>query len=173
MPVVPTPPTIAPGILTSSKLNQIRDVERFYGNPPTALLRQTSPQSIPNSVWTSINFDVEDVDSDVDLAGGHSTSVNTSRYTARYPGWYLVSGGITWSTAGFRPTRWAVNGVALIGTSIGDSSSQNVPARTHLVYLAAGHFVELQGFQNSGGALNTAADGADNESTMTVKWVSI
>jgi hypothetical protein len=177
VPVVPTPPTIAPGILTSSKLNQIRDVERFYGNPPVAQMRQTVAQSLPNNTWTALTFNVEDVDTDIDGAGGHSTSVNTSRFTAQYPGWYLLGGAVGFDTngTGVRAVRWAVVGIALnAGGPILPTASGAVtvvPAPAELVYMTTGDLVELQALQSSGAALNTSVV-ATAQPTMTVTWKS-
>lgn len=180
MPVVPRPPTSGPGIPSTSALNQIRDAVRFLQSPPIAELRQTSAQSIPNSTWTALTFGVEDVDTDIDGTGGHSTSVNTARFTARYPGWYALGGSasIVFSAAGVRGAKWQVNGIDLNGgqqlLATNPSFSNIIPARSiKHVFLTDGDFVELLAFQSSGGALNTSVAPGAEQSNMSVRWVSL
>lgn len=177
MPVVPTPPTVAPGTLTSSVANGLRDAIRFLQSPPLAELRQSVAQSIPNGAWTAVTFDVEDVDTDLDDAGGHSSGTNT-RYTARYPGWYSLAGGAAWVTnaTGQRGVYWAVNGTSVNGSQVLLSAISAfetcVPARLVLAYLAPGDYVEMYVYQSSGGALNTAVVlGAACQAA--IKWVSV
>lgn len=173
MTTVPAPPEIRPGVLSTSTLNQINTMLVFLAKPPAAELRQTVVQPLTSTVWASLTFDVEDYDS----ANAHDTAINSSRYTAVYPGWYLCSGqgDFAVNATGIRATRWMVNGTIQNSSNIhtGAFSPLNgaVPARTKLIYLGVGDYLELQGFQSSGGALNTVAS-AGEQSGMTVKWVS-
>lgn len=177
MPVVPTPPTIYDEVTTSSKWNQFRDAIRFLQSPPLAQLRQTSAQSLTNSTATAIQFQTEDVDTDIDGVGGHDSGLNT-RYTARYPGWYSVSGGIGYNAnaAGQRGVEWSINGVLVNGCgALLDATAANstrLPGRAIQVYLALGDYLEAYGFQSSGGALSTAVTTVE-QPCMTVRWVSI
>lgn len=177
MPVVPTPPTIRDGIVPSSTWNQFRDAINFLQLPPLAQLRQTSVQSLPNNTWTAITFNAEDVDTDVDGTGGHDTVTNNSRFTARYAGWYQLSGaaGFAANGTGLRGARWLVNGIALNagGTVLpaGSGSFTVVPAAVEKVYMNIGDYVELQALQSSGGALDTAI-ASTVQSTMAVRWTS-
>lgn len=166
------------GVATTSEANTyIRDPIRFLLNRPHAELRQTVAQSLTTGVTAAVTFDVEDIDNDPSGAGGHSTSVNTSRYTAVYPGWYQVSGGVGFAANvnGQRAAVWAVNGTLLNGAQVMEqatsASNNKVPARTKLVFLGVGDYVELHALQTSGGALNTAVV-ASEQSSMTVIWVS-
>lgn len=165
--------------VTSTNMNSgIRDPINFLMEPPIAELRQTAAQSLTTSTWTSITFGVEDVDNDFASTGGHSTVTNTSRYTAVYAGWYFLGGGVAFASnaTGIRATRWAINGSAVNGSQCTDSpitgNPHNVPGRGKFVFLAVGDYVELQGFQSSGGALNTAVS-TDSQSSMSVGWKSI
>lgn len=175
MPVVPTPPTIYDEITPSSKWNQFRDAIRFLQDRPIAQLRQTAAQSLTSGAFTALTFDAEDIDDDVDGVGGHSTSFETSRFTARYPGWYQVGGGPGFSTngTGIRISYWAVNGATVNGSEVlvptTSGFSHCHAARVIPVYLAANDFVELYVFQNSGGALNTAT-AAQEQSSAYIKW---
>lgn len=150
-------------------------VWREYPSPPVANVRQSAVQSIPHQVWTSVTMGAEDIDS----ANGHSTVTNTSRYAASRGGTFLLGGGVCYAVeaTGQRYTRWAKNGVALNGSATslatgGSAVFTNLPARTMLVTLAAGDYVELQTWQNisSGLALNTGAT-AENQSSMSVTFV--
>jgi hypothetical protein len=153
----------------------VRDPIAFLMRKPSAMLRQATNQSIANNTWTAITFGVEDWDDDPDGTGGHSTSSNTSRYTARYPGVYLLGGGVGWaaSSAGVRGTRWAKNGTALNGSSTLEpptaSGTAYYAARAIKVELDEGDYVELFGFQNSGGSLNTTVATSEQPS-MSVGW---
>lgn len=156
---------------------QITDVDDLgaLAFPPIAVLRQTAAQTgIANSTFTAITFGFEDIDT----YNGHSTAVNNTRYTAQKAGKYQLSGGVAWAanTAGQRWTRWAKNGVEIegSGTSVNATSSGQAltPARTIIVGLAVGDYVELQGLQSSGGPLDTYVGVAYAQSSMTVQWVS-
>ncbi|MEK8108646.1 hypothetical protein NKG94_34420 [Micromonospora sp. M12] len=179
MPVVPetkTAWTNGVDALNSTNLNAyIRDPLKFLMSPPRAKLRQTSVQTLTTGVAAALLFQAETVDTDVDGIGGHSTSSNTSRYTARYPGWYQVSGGCSFATnvTGLRLLRWAVNGATITGNDVSlvpvTGSSTRMPARTELVLLDIGDYVELLAQQTSGGNLNTAVS-TEEQSTMNVIW---
>lgn len=176
MPVVPTAPTISPTVSSTTQMNQFRDAINFLMAVPAANLRQTAAQTLTNNTWTSLTFTTgEDIDSDVDLVGGHSTSANTSRYTARYPGWYDLSGvvGYAANATGIRGARWAINGFAVEsgGTilSTASASFSVVPAPTILQYLAISDYAELQGLQTSGGNLDTAV-AVTVQSVFTPRW---
>lgn len=178
MPTVPTAPTVSPAVSSTTQMNLFRDAINFALAPPHAELRQTAAQSISSAVAAVILFDTEDVDTDVDGVGGHSTSSNTSRYTARYPGWYEVSGGVSFaaSATNRRLCWWRVNGVDMNASEGGHPGSAagtlGTVARTKLVYLAIGDYVELVAFQDSGGALLTQVVTFEQPS-MKVTWKSM
>ena len=174
MAAIPSQRTWSVGeVVTAAMLNDdVRDAITFFVSVrPKALLRQTVAQSLTNNVWGSITFDTEDHDNDT----AHSTVTNTSRYTAVTAGWYRVSGVVTVASAGSgqRGARWAVNGTVLNASRTQHNTSAagatDVAACGRLVFLSAGDYVELQGFQNSGGALNTAVV-ADEQSQMSITW---
>lgn len=178
MAVVPDTHDFAGGVVTTSEDNTyIRDPIRFLLNRPRAELRQTVFQTLTTGVTAAVTFDVEDVDADPSGAGGHSTSANTSRYTAVYAGWYLCGGGVGFAAnvTGQRAAVWAVNGTLLNGAQIMEqatsASNNKVPARTKLILLNVGDYVELHALQTSGGNLNTDVT-ASGQSSMSVLWVS-
>lgn len=174
MTAVPTLPTVLAGYIpTGDDWSNLLSVSAFLLAPPIAELRQTVVQSIPNNSATAVLFDTEDVDS----AGGHSTSVNTSRYTAVYAGWYEIGGAvvITGNATGTRAGQVNVNGAAVNGMNTYALGSVSIPAslvmRTRKLFLNVGDYVEMLAYQTSGGALNTDVTGA-NQSTMSIKFVS-
>lgn len=179
MPAVPTPPTIRDGVTPSSTWNQFRDAINFLLGPPIASLRQTAAQTLTTGVLTAVTFDVEDVDTDVAGLGGHSTSSNTSRWVAQYPGWYVVAAGVSWASnsTGQRVIDLLVNGTGANGSRIWvDATAGGSPtmlaSRTVKLYLTAGDFVEVEAYQNSGGNLNTWVSNALEQSMMNVWWQS-
>ena len=156
-------------VVTAAMMNaNVRDAVNFLTGKPIAQLHQTNPQSIPNSAFTAIAFDTTDVDS----YSGHSNTTNNSRYTAQVAGWYSVYGAIEWTAngTGRRITSISVNG-SEIGTCRGETQASATNLVTteseSLVHLNAGDYVEIQGFQSSGAALNTAPTPV----RMTVVWV--
>ena len=178
MAIVPAPHTFVDGVYSTSEANTyIRDPLLFLMRPPTARLRQLVGQTLTNGVFTAITFTTHDVDQDWAGGSGHSDSVNTSRYTANYAGWYLCTGGVSFavSAAGNRGAYWYVNGTAVNAVeSIGASAAAinfGTVARGELVYLNVGDYVELFGYQSSGGVLNTQISGSTG-STANLMWRS-
>ena len=165
--------------LNTTNLNAyLRDPIAFLMRPPHANLRQTATQAIANGVTTAVAFNTEDVDTDVDGVGGHSTTTTNSRYTARYAGWYQLSGGVCFASnaTGYRFARWLLNGAAVPGSEVRISATATsitqVSARTVEVYLNVGDYVELGASQSTGASLSTSATDPD-QSSMTVRWVSL
>lgn len=177
MPDVPECPTILAGdIPDAADWQDVKAAIDFGQHGPGFRLRQTSTQTLTTSVWTSLTYTVEDLDDDPDGTGGHSTSVNTSRFTARYTGWYPVGGvaGFAANATGGRMTRWAINGTALNASctlmpSAGAGNSTHCAANADRVFLTEGDYLELQGLQASGGNLATIATG-EFASSMNGHW---
>jgi hypothetical protein len=141
--------------------------------PVHAFLRQTAAQSMPQA-WTAVNFDTEDVDSH----DGHSTSVDTSRYTAVIAGWYAVTGHGSFVTnnTGHRGVRVAKNGTVVPGsatylqTTTGDVwAAASIPCQ---VSLAVGDYVTVEVIQDSGGNLNSGGATTDIQPSMSVVLIA-
>lgn len=136
--------------------------------------RQTSAQTLTTGTFTAITFDAEDVDS----ANGHSTSSNTSRYTAQYAGWYFQSGGMTYAAnaTGRRINRTLVNGSSVISGSLsgiaGNASLIGYALRGTKIFLNVNDYVETFGFQDSGGNLATFVSNAEYQPTFGMDWMS-
>lgn len=131
-------------------------------NPPQFSIYQNNAQTFTTSVFAAVTFDSSLVDS----YSGHSTSVNTSRYTAQVAGTYLIAGATGWvsSATGGRGGSFYKNGgvptgaTSIVGAS-GGGSVTVAPLTATLVQLAVGDYVELWGFQSSGGNLATNGGG--------------
>jgi hypothetical protein len=155
---------------TGSYLNSLRDALSFLVNVPILTAGQSVAQSIPNNTWTSMTLDTTVVDS----YGGHSNVTNNSRYTAQVAGWYLCCGttGFVANATGFRQVRLAKNGaqvtfsVATLPT-VSASVATVMVTPTLEIFLNVGDYLEVQGFQTSGGALNST--GADP--SLTATWM--
>lgn len=141
-------------------------------------VRATAATTYANSTWTAVAFATNDIDDD----GMHSTVTNTTRLTATRAGRYELAGGVghtTASTAGRRGARWVVNGSAtalpagaVLEPAINPATSGLAQAaRTVVVALAVGDYVELQAFQDSGGSQSTNAANAEYGSYATALYL--
>jgi hypothetical protein len=157
---------------TGAYENSLRDALNFLLNVPILNAVQAAVQSVANNAWTSLALDSTVVDS----YGMHSNSVNNSRGTAQVAGWYLAFAASSWvSAAGTsRGARVAKNGSPIAGgatvippTAAGTYAVASPPV---IVFLNVGDYLESQGFQQSGGALNTIV-GADVTCSLTAVWV--
>lgn len=63
---------------------EIVDTVSFLLNPPMIKVHQTSAQSVPDSTWTAVSWNVEDIDP----YNFHSTTTNPTRVTPTVAGWY-------------------------------------------------------------------------------------
>lgn len=171
---VPNQGTFVPGVTDSAAfLNaNVRDAVTFLLNPPLCRCKQTVTQSPANATFTAITFTANVVDS----YSGHSTTVNTSRYVAQVAGWYTVAATVAWSAngTGIRTLQLRVNATAVDGTT--DEYLAAVPGDVTVVsaggddvFLNTGDFVEVFGYQSSGGALATYSTGAIM-SKLNVRW---
>lgn len=132
----------------------------FLLNPPQALVIQATLQSIPNGALTPITFD----SSVTDGYGGHSNVTNNSRYTAQVAGWYNILGVVAFSAnnTGTRTAEVFKNGAGFAYSQdwFANNGANAAVAITFVkVQLAVGDYVELNGYQTSGGALNTLVGG--------------
>jgi hypothetical protein len=109
----------------------------------------------------ALTWDTEDVDTD----GWHSTSSNTSRITPTKAGYVRFSGTIGWAVGANTTTRRGVaidtNGTnrrygSMIVPSATASQNVYVTGLWTLPCNGTTDYFELIGYQNSGGALDTA-----------------
>lgn len=120
---------------------------------------RNSAQSITDSVQTGINLTSENYD----RGTWHDNATNPSRLTVPtdYDGVCVFNGWVRFAAnaTGYRQVRIILNGATVLASatvaSIGAGASTEVPISVH-VDLAAGDYVELVVFQDSGGALDVS-----------------
>lgn len=171
---VPVPASEVPGnFITGALWNaNVFNGLTYLLNPPVFLGYQGVVQSIANSSWVTVALD----STSFDTYGGHSNSTNNSRYTAQVAGYHQLSGIVSFaaSSSGFRAARFAVNGGAVVaGTAYAIANGvfpTIMPTVTRDIYLNVGDYVELNAWQNSGGALAIGNTSGDVTTAMNVRW---
>jgi hypothetical protein len=171
-------------VLTGSATSQLTEIRSRLttveaatsSGGPMVQLRQTVAQAFASATIQALTFDTEDLDTH----NGHSTSTNPTRWTcpSGWAGWYECSGQVFWLFPGGTPTGsrvayWYVNNAvasAGIGTPLPGDQGQSAAARSVLVYLAVGDYIELRGRQAQGVSMNTDIS-TGNQSTMTLRWI--
>ncbi len=136
----------------------------FLRSPPIGVFQQSASQPAWSG-YQALTFDT----TIYDTYGGHSNTVNNSRYTAQVAGYYSVGGivGFAANATGVRDAYIAKNGTQLGYTTVttnavGSSTGTFFPLSPTLVSLNVGDYVEI--FALSG---NVAASQAP---VMTVEW---
>jgi hypothetical protein len=93
----------------------------------------------------------------------HNTGFNISRLTAPIAGWYAITGHIVFASnaTGLRDAAILLNGATIIAQTLFPAATTNVTniSIAAIYYLNAGDYVELEAYQDSGGALNVTAAG--------------
>lgn len=144
----PATGTVAP----ASWGDQIRDDLVFLSARPRAQVSHNTTQSHGGG-WVAASANTEAVDTDA----MHSTSVNTSRLTIVTPGTYWFEAVLEFAanTTGVRAAKLLKNGTTdYMGTLFPASTTARPMVVGMIPGLVAGDYVEVAGFQNSGGALN-------------------
>lgn len=155
--------------------DQVRENLQFLANPPMAKVRSTGTVSLTSATWTIITFNTEDWDTDT----LHSTSTNTGRMTATTAGVYHFQGAIRFgaNATGSRGAALRKNGT---GSGLPTDSNPLIQAAatgptivpvTNDIRLSVGDWVELIGYQSSGGALST--ENSEGASFLACRWVSL
>lgn len=163
----PATGTIAP----ASWGDTIRDqLQYLSGGFPHCSVYGSAAQSLTNNTTTNLLANSENSD----IGGLHSTSTNTDRATvpAGEGGLYRVSAVISYAAnaTGYRVLNFRVNNTTDYNVTVLDTNATASLATTmsgsRSMVLAAGDYVVVQAYQNSGGALNcTLLD-------FTVEWRS-
>lgn len=129
------------------------------GAVPGCLAYRSSTQSINNAALMAINFTAERFDT----AGAHDNSTNNTRLTCTAAGVYAINFNLEWASnaTGYRQALVMLNGTTYIAIDTqlpvtGDTTKHTV---SRFYRLAVGDYIEAQGYQTSGGALNVAATG--------------
>lgn len=170
---VPVPASEVPGNFITSALwnSNVYNGLTFLLNPPIFFGYQTAGQSLTSGTALAVTLDTETLDP----YGGHSTSTNTSRYTAQVAGTYLVWGcvcvnGATSQTyiAGFV----AKNGAEQPGRSMlpaNSSHTYTIPVMPIPVVMAVNDYVEI--WAQADGTSPTTHGSATQTSTMSVAFL--
>lgn len=172
---VPVPRTFGvQEVEVAAYLNSVRDALNFLLNPPAATLVQiTTVTTLTTATWTVIGMD----SSTFDNYGGHSNSVNPSRYTVQVAGKYLVGGtdAFTTNATGSRGVSIWKNGAFIQGPyALGPSTGAHAMSAGiagFIIPCAVGDYLELAAFQDSGGNLATTITSSQT-SFLTVLRVS-
>jgi hypothetical protein len=127
-------------------------------------LTRNSNSTVSNTTWTKVSFDIEQVD----VNGYHDNTTNNTRITipSGQGGYYLVTANVLFSgnATGGRVMSVTKNN-ASPGTSgtmsqecAGVAAAPNGISSQMVFNLAAGDYIELQVYQNSGGNLTLYSD---------------
>jgi hypothetical protein len=138
---------------------------------PVCKIRQTAAQTIGTGAFATILMDATDIDNDgiADLAA--------DQIKIKFPGLYLLTGKVAFvaGAATGRYARFLVNGVATGDCGPFTPRAADIPRIPchDLVSLSRGDTVKLQGFQDTGGNLNTYVAAAEVQSTLWAVWVGV
>lgn len=159
-------------VVTAATFNAYTvDNPLFLYSPPCCSVTRSAAKSLTNDTLTTIDFDAENYDTD----SMHSTVTNNSRVTITTAGKYLISATFDW-TAGLNGRRFLAvyrNGVQIRSLNAAPVPANGTPAGSgecgqSIVLarsLAAADYIEIKGYQSSGGALSVFPE-------MEVTWVS-
>lgn len=173
MATLPAPKTwVAGEDLTAGELNlELRDALSFLLDPPRASVYTSVDTTMATSTATAIAFDVEFYDTD----SMHDNVTNNSRLTINTSGVYLVKGmvGFASNTTGYREVEIRKN-----GSGVARSRLQTQPTAIGTtvliaadIALTAGDYIQLFGWQNSGGNLLTVSGATWTR--FEARWVGL
>lgn len=136
------------------QLNSYADILRSYEGYYWGAARTGAVVSVPNNAWTNIPLDSV-------FADGRGTGITSGGYLVPDDGFYMVSMRTTWAANpnGRRGCRVALDGTPVQWTSSYYSTVNNASnaVSSSVIQADKGQVMNLQGFQDSGGALNTFA----------------
>lgn len=124
----------------------------FVGAFSGARVYHNANQSIADSTFTVLAFNSERYD----ISGYHDPVTNNGRLTAPIAGKYLIIGMVAFEAGtGLRGIQIRLNGATVIGSNFVTAVAAGAGSSTDLFVmseyeLAAGHYVELLAWQNSG-----------------------
>lgn len=149
----------------------VRDGVVFCATPPSCRANRTTIQSIADLTSTAVSFTAAD---SWDTDSFHSTATNPSRLTvpSGLGGKYLIVATVSWAnnSTGWRDLSIRANGSSGLATErVGTGAANPYPISTMstVEQLAAGTYVEVVVWQNSGAALDVSS------ATVTMMQVSL
>lgn len=119
----------------------------------------SSTTSLTNNTYTKVRFQTEEFDT----AGAYDNATNY-RFQPAVAGYYQLTACMNVLVSGFAIVSFYKNGSEFKrGTQLHVGSSVNVqPNSTALIYMnGSTDYVEVYGYQNSGGAVNVGANAAE------------
>ena len=127
---------------------------KFQQTTAVRAYRTTSAQTIGNASWTKVQLNAESYDS-----LGEFDSTTNYRFTATGAGYYHITGSINWelNATGQRATSIYKNGTLVSSGDFRNAAAAVVADITivaDILYLVANDYIELYGYQNSGGDLD-------------------
>lgn len=144
-------------IQSEARIGELKSIQIARGI--RARVFNSADQTFTTGVGAAITFDSERWDTDA----FHSTSVNTSRLTIPFEGYYRITGNVRWATnnAGARLLQLVVNGATVIGRIVTPPCAATVTDMqvTADYFFVASDYVELSAQQTSGGNLNVTTAG--------------
>lgn len=172
-------PTAGPQVVTNQGNNNAPlwgDVGTVFGpfaaGQPRCSAFNSATQSVASSTPALLTLD----SSDFDIGGLHSLTVNTSRVTipAAGDGTYLVIGRsvVQGNAAGQAQLRLLNKGVTLPLTDYIKNAAGTTPslATLALLVLAARDYLELVGYQDSGGPLTFGGSASPSRLSVVKLW---
>ncbi len=165
---------MARGVWTASTTLTAADLNDATAGP-CCLIRNSANLSINNATDTVVTMDTELFD----VGGLHSTVTNTSRVTipSGGDGTYLIVAQLQFAanTTGQRALHIRKNGTTRIGSERQNMTVASTTCTLSLLMfekLVATDYIEVEVYQDSGGALNVTADSPWSPS-LGVVWVAI
>lgn len=147
--------TIATGQpFLAATLQQIRDNDEFFAEPPSCSVYASSAQTVGNSSPTALTANSENFDND----SMHSTASNTSRVTVQTAGRYLVYATVQFAADGdgVRNVRFRIDGTTsyeCIQVPAVSTVNSIVVTAIRSFVLSASQYVECIGFHTAGNNL--------------------
>jgi hypothetical protein len=161
--------------ITAADWNRFVYSAGFHLRAPSALLAQTVSQAVASSTATRLAFDQAVRDTE----GGHDPSTNSSRYTVKTAGTYLVSSFAFMQ--GFTPAGGEESIAIIVNEAViwaiqllpRDSGITNpMFSCTAEIPLQLGDYIETQLWQDSGTAQSTSPS-VLNYCWMGLHWVGV
>lgn len=176
MPALPGLPRtwVAGEYPTAAQMNaELRDSVNFLANPPAVRAYHNVNQSAANGVRIVLALNSERYKTS-GYPTMHDNVTNNSRITIVVAGIYTVIGNLEWAgvnATGVRQAEIRLNGATHLAITSVPAASSVQPLTVATTYkLGIGDYVELTGFQNSGGALNVNS-GGNWSPELAVTWL--
>jgi hypothetical protein len=150
----------AAGIAQLCGINEAGTITQLTGIRPVSLVKKSGTQSLADGVRTAVAFDVEAFD----IGNTHDNVTNNTRLTVPVggDGVYFLTANIefTANAMGVRAAQLRKNGTDAL-TQVITAAVSGEPTVVQVITIAplvASDYVELMGYQTSGGALDVGDD---------------